>query len=64
MVEPAQELIVHEDVTPKWFCRCETPDGMQWHELDERECPACGANLWRSERRPPARLEGVADPIR
>jgi len=44
MVEPTQEVIVHEDVTPKWFCRCETPDGVRWHELDERECPVCGGD--------------------
>jgi hypothetical protein len=42
VAEGKQEVIIH-DVSPKWFCRCLTPDGMKWHELDERACPVCGA---------------------
>jgi hypothetical protein len=42
MVERAQETIIH-DVPPKWFCRCEGPDGMVSHTLDEQACPVCGA---------------------
>jgi hypothetical protein len=42
MVEPVQETIIHDELPPKWFCRCERPDGLVWHSLDERVCPFCG----------------------